>query len=73
MKTRNLSEEEINRQDFVDGKIYKFIQSVIPRGKNVDWDIEAIGEIRDVIQGWVVDRWQLSSEMEFYPYMEHES
>jgi hypothetical protein len=69
MNDRTLSEREIRRQDFVDNEIFKTIQSLSPKGKEIEWNIEAIGEIRDAIQEWVVDRWQLTNEMEFYPYV----
>lgn len=63
-----LSKQQIERQDFVDNKIFEFLQELLPRNKILEWDIELIGAIRDIIQKQVVDKHKIMSAMEFYPY-----
>ena len=64
-----LTARQIERQDFVDNAIFELINELIPSDKEMDWDIEAIGEIRDSIQSQLVSR-GFCSEQEFYPYIE---
>jgi len=64
---QNLSEDEITRQDFVDNQIYELVKRLNPLRKEIDWDIEMIGDIRDTIQHWLVDRYKMVDEFEFYP------
>jgi len=35
--------------------------------KMIGWDIEMIGDIRDTIQHWLVDKYRTIEELEFYP------
>ena len=65
-----LTEQQIERQDFVDNSIFDLIKSINPTDKKINWDIEMIGEIRDVLKEWLVDRLNLATEQEFYPYLE---
>ena len=60
-----LTDEQIERQDFVDGQIFKMIENVL--GSNIDWDINPITEIRDIVMKYYVPD---EEEMEFYPYIE---
>jgi len=64
---RNLSDEELKRQDFVDNEIYDLLKRLIPSTRVIDWDIEMIGDIRDTIQHWLVDKYKIVDELEFYP------
>ncbi len=64
-----LTDQQIARQDFVDNAIYDLINELIPFDKEMDWDINAIGEIRDAIQAQLVRR-GFCTEQEFYPYIE---
>ena len=66
-----LTNEQLSRQDYVDGEIYQLIRTLNPTKKSIDWNIEMIGEIRDSIQDWIVDRLRLSSEQGFYPFIEN--
>jgi len=34
----------------------------------VEWDMEHIGDVREVVQEVIVDRLHLMTEMQFYPY-----
>ncbi len=64
---KNFTEDQIRRQDFVDNKIYDLVKRLIPSTREIDWDIEMIGDIRDTIQHWVVDKYKVVEELEFYP------
>ncbi|MGA2315263.1 MAG: hypothetical protein ABSG71_02655 [Thermodesulfobacteriota bacterium] len=64
---QNLSEDQIKRQDFVDNEIYDLVKRLAPSTNKIDWDIEMIGDIRDTIQHWLVDRYKIVEELEFYP------
>ena len=70
MSHHELTQHQIKQQDMIDNAIYHFIQSINPSGKKIPWDIEMIGELRDVIQEWFVDRLQLVKEQDFYPWIE---
>lgn len=61
-----LTNEQIERQDFVDNAIFNLINELIPSGKEMGWDIETIGEIRDAIQSQLIKR-GFCTEQEFYP------
>lgn len=62
-----LTKEQIERQDFVDNVIFNMINELIPSDKEMEWNIESIGEIRDAIQSQLVER-GFCTEQEFYPY-----
>lgn len=65
-----LTKEQLERQDFVDNSIFQLIQSLNPSSKEIEWNIEMIGDVRDVIEQWLVEELKLTSEMEFYPFVE---
>lgn len=67
---KELTDEQIKRQDFVDNTIYHLIQEVNPTNKTVAWDIEMIGDVRDVIEKWLVERINITNEQTFYPYLQ---
>ena len=64
-----LRKQQIKRQDFVDNRIFELIQNLnpYPSGKEIKWNIEMIGAVRDVIKRHLVDDLRLSDEKEFYP------
>jgi hypothetical protein len=64
---QNFSEDQIKRQDFVDNEIYDLVKRLIPSTRAIEWDIEMIADIRDTIQHWLVDRYKIVNELEFYP------
>jgi hypothetical protein len=65
---QNFSEDQIKRQDFVDNQIYDLVNLLIPSTREIEWwDIEMIADIRDTIQHWLVDRYKIVNELEFYP------
>jgi DNA polymerase sigma len=63
----NLSEGQIKRQDFVDNEIYDLVKRLIPSSREIKWNIEMIGDIRDTIQHWLADRYKIVDGLEFYP------
>ena len=65
-----LTEQQIDRQDYVDNAIFSLMRVINPSNKEIEWDIEKIGEIRDVLKECLVDRLNLATEQKFYPYLE---
>lgn len=63
-----LTEQQIDRQDYVDNAIFDLIKELIPSDKEMEWNIEVIGEVRNAIQSQLVDR-GFCTEQEFYPYI----
>jgi hypothetical protein len=61
--------QETDRQDAVDSAIEEMLESVSPIGY-VQWDMEIIGEIRDIVQDYIVNKKGWMSEQAFYPYRE---
>jgi hypothetical protein len=66
---RELTKEELKRQDYVDNEIHRLIIALAPVCTSVNWDIEMIGAIRDELKVWIVDRLHICSEEIFYPYV----
>jgi hypothetical protein len=64
-----LTDEQIKRQDFVDNAVFDLICKINPADKNLKWNIEMIGEIRDDIRYWLVERLKVCEEITFYPYI----
>lgn len=65
----DLSDDQINRQDAVDNVIFELIQNIHPSTSEIDQNIEMIGDIRNCLKEWVVDRYGLCDEQSFYPYI----
>lgn len=63
-----LTKKQIERQDFVDNAINNLIQNLEISNRVTDWDIELIGNIRDVIQTYFTES-NIYREEEFYPYI----
>jgi len=63
-----LTEQQIKRQDFVDNEVFRLIQRLFPANKQVKWDIEVIGAVRDVIQN-EVDKKKVMNKKQFYPFL----
>ena len=64
---KNFTEDQLKRQDFVDNQIYDLVKRLIPSKRAIEWAIEMIGDIRYTIQHWLVDRYKIVGELEFYP------
>jgi len=67
---KELSENQIDRQDFVDNQIYNLIISLVPTRQEIDWNIEMIADVREAARHWIVERLNLSDEMTFYPFFD---
>ncbi len=65
---KELTDQQIARQDYVDNAIYDLINELIPSDKELDWDIEIIGKVRDTVQALLVER-GTCTEQAFYPYI----
>jgi hypothetical protein len=65
---KELTDQQIARQDYVDNAIYDLINELIPSDKELDWDIEIIGKVRDTVQALLVER-GICTEQDFYPYI----
>ena len=64
---QNFTEDQLKRQDFVDNQIYDLMKRLVPSKREIEWDIEMVGDVRDTIQHWLVDRYKIVDELEFYP------
>lgn len=65
-----LSGVDLQRQDFVDTSVFSLIESLAPGNSGVEWDIEMIESVRDLISHWLVVRKQICTSESFYPYAE---
>jgi DNA polymerase sigma len=64
---QSLSDEQLKRQDLVDNEIYDLVKRLVPTKSEIEWNIEMIADIRDTIQHWLVVRYRIVDEIEFYP------
>ena len=64
-----MSDEQISRQDFVDNAVFQLIRDINPTSKEILWDIEMVGKVRDNIRYWLVEKLKICEEMAFYPYI----
>ena len=64
---QDFTEDQIKRQDFVDNQIYDLVNRLNPSRREIEWNIEMIGDIRDTIQHWLVNKYKIVEEVEFYP------
>lgn len=67
---KELTRQQLYRQDYVDNRVFELVQSLNPSGEEIEWDIEMIGEIRDSVEEWLVERLAITDSMSFYPYVE---
>lgn len=70
MPEKELTAKQIGQQDFIDNNIYGLLVGVSE--KEIEWDMELISIVREVVQEIICDRLKLMTEMEFYPYIEDE-
>ena len=64
-----LTKKQLERQDFVDNAIFYLLETLNPTKKQLNWDIEVIGAIRNQISDYFVDV-EICKVQEFYPYIE---
>ena len=62
------TERQTERQDIVDNLCHLVLCDLA--GKQLEWDVEHYGEIRDAAQEVIVDKLGIMTEMDFYPYSE---
>lgn len=58
--------KKIERQDFVDNAIMDLITELNPSTKKIEWNIDMIATIRDVISTQLVSK-GFCTEEQFYP------
>lgn len=69
----DFSDKETNRQDCVDNLIQNLIEEVGGlEGSELEWDIEDISAVREVLADIIVGKHGIMTEEEFYPYVELE-
>ena len=61
-----MTDEQLERQDFVDNAIFSLIQDINPTAEAISWDIEMIGNIRDAIVNELEKKLGIT-EFEIYP------
>ena len=61
-----LTDKQIERQDFVDNAIFRLLNEINPSKVDLDWNIDLIGSVRDRIQREFTER-SICSAQEFYP------
>jgi hypothetical protein len=66
---QELTEKQIERQDYVDNAIFGLLQILAPTTQELEWNIEIIGLVRDAIEYCFVERLQLCGRFAFYPYI----
>ena len=69
LQNQELTDKQITRLDFVHNAIFNLMQDLVPYGNELDWDMEIIGEVADVIQDYLVKK-GICTEMEFVPFVE---
>jgi len=66
MSDLELTQTQIERQDLVNNAVFELLQMVNPTDKEVNWDIEVIGGVRDVVAEYFTSH-GFCSEQDFYP------
>jgi hypothetical protein len=64
--TIEMSKEQIRRQDFVDNAVFDLIRQTNPTKRQITWNIEMIGNIRDSLVSELQKKIGIS-EFEIYP------
>jgi len=67
---KELTDNQIEKQDYVDNAIYQLIQSANPTNTAIEWDIEMIGSVRDVIVKFMAEKRIVADERQFYPFLD---
>ena len=63
-----LTKQQIARQDFVDNQVFELINTLLPKSKQVNWDIEFIGVVRESIRKEIQKKVKSIDEKKFYPF-----
>lgn len=89
---KELTGKQIERQDCVDNAIYECVNNLVtddmrkilfglkrklkPEERNLEWDMNWIGEVREAISGALISYYNVDVDMQdrvimdFYPYIE---
>ena len=70
MPERELTEAEIRQQDKVQNACHKLVCDLVD--DTLEWDMEWIGDLADLVTDIVCNRLKLATEEDFYPYIESE-
>jgi DNA polymerase sigma len=65
-----LTEKQIERQDFIDNSIFELLQRLNPSKNELRWDIEIISKIREMIRLYFTKNLDDFSEQEYYPFLD---
>jgi hypothetical protein len=65
---KELTAKQISGQDFVDRVILQLVQTVNPTDRSIQWNIEMIGEIRNVIRDCIVGK--MTDEQNLCAYLD---
>lgn len=63
-----LTKRQIARQDFVDEQVFNLINDLLPTSKQIEWDIEVIGNVREAVRQEIIGK-HIMSEKRFYPFV----
>ena len=64
-----MTKQQITRQDFVDNQIFDLINGFLPQSKQIGWNIELIGNIRETIREELIKKLKIVDEKQFYPFI----
>jgi hypothetical protein len=67
--SKELTDAEVERIDDIQNAAFEFVNSILPRGAQVDWDIEMLDGILETVWEHIEDR-GICTEREFYPFVE---
>jgi hypothetical protein len=67
-----LTDEEIERQDEVDNDCLALLQGLAPFEAVILWDINIIGQVRDMVEDILVNQLKVMTKQEFYPSIKDE-
>jgi hypothetical protein len=65
-----LTKKQIERQDFVDNSIFELLNNLNTTIQKLEWNIEIISEVREVVRLYFEKTFDGFSEQDYYPYMQ---
>jgi len=68
MPERELTEAEIAQQDKVENACHKLVCDLV--GDTLEWNMEWIGDLAELVTDIVCNRLMLVEEEDFYPHIE---
>lgn len=64
-----LTDEEMDRIDHIQNLTHKYINDMLPGGREIGWDLDLIDRVIEAVWKEIEDK-NVCTEMEFYPYRE---